>query len=296
MIAFYVVAYVKFDAQISELPWIVFANHLFERMHLEFRLGTLENMGTEILSLSVFLMYITVGWHYSKQVFGCIMVYGHYDKYPMSRVQRAWIKASLFSVAFFNFFYLSIYAPEYNNNPLGKSYFFNIPLVPLGLPKILIPLSAAAMVITAVGVIYGVFYLNHKRAGKKPSWNLVIPWIAFFVWWAPFFRQTEYYLSAIPFFHSLQYLPFAYRLEAPKIKIGKWFNLNRSLRLGLLLLVGFSAFELVPSMLDHTFQTEWYLKTWFFMIAFAVFINVHHFFIDSVVWKFNQVEIRNSLL
>jgi hypothetical protein len=64
----------------------------------------------------------------------------------------------------------------------------------------------------------------------------------------------------------------------------------------MLLLVGFSAFELVPSLLDRAFQTEWYLKTWFFMIAFAVFINVHHFFIDSVVWKFNQDEVRNSLL
>ena len=68
------------------------------------------------------------------------------------------------------------------------------------------------------------------------------------------------------------------------------------MRLALLLLIGFCAFELVPNLLDNAFQTEWYLKTWFFMIAFAVFINVHHFFIDSVVWKFNQAEIRKSLL
>ena len=81
-----------------------------------------------------------------------------------------------------------------------------------------------------------------------------------------------------------------------KLKRNQWFNLNRSLRLGLLLFVGFCAFELIPSSLDRALETTWYLKTWFFMIAFAVFINVHHFFIDSVVWKFNQTEIRDSLL
>jgi len=296
MIAFYVLAYLKFDTQISELPWIISANHLFERAGLEFRLGTLANLGTEILSLSVFLMNITVGWHYSKQVFGCVMVYAHYDKYVMTSVQRALIKASLFSVAFFNFFYLAIYAPEYNSNSLAKTYFFNIPLIPLGLPKFLIPLSAVMSVLLAVSVLYRVFWANYRTNGVKPSWNLVVPWVAFYVWWIPFFRQTEYYFAAIPFFHSLQYLPFAYRMEALKIKPGRWFDLNRTLRLALLLFVGFCAFELVPSVLDGAFETTWYLKTWFFMIAFAVFINVHHFFIDSVVWKFNQSEVRNGLL
>ena len=35
------------------------------------------------------VMIFTIGWHYTKQVFGCMMVYAHYDGYPLSRVQRS---------------------------------------------------------------------------------------------------------------------------------------------------------------------------------------------------------------
>ena len=82
MIAFYALAYVKFDSQISELGWIIALNHFFEGLGLEFRLGTLANLGTEILSLSVLVMYMTVGWHYSKQVFGCA------DKAPLPKLRQ----------------------------------------------------------------------------------------------------------------------------------------------------------------------------------------------------------------
>jgi hypothetical protein len=296
LIAFFTLAYLKFDSQISELPWVIASNNLFDKLGLGFRLGTLANLGTEILSLSVLLMNLTVGWHYSKQVFGCIMVYGRYDHYSFSKLQRWIIKASLFSVAFLNFFSLSIYAPGFESDPLAKSYFFNIPMIPLGLPKILIPATAATVVLLAIATIGGVFYVNYRRHGKLPSANLVVPWIAFHIWWLPFFRQNEYYFATIPFFHSLQYLPFAYRREAKGLQNAKWPEIRTSLFLSVLLFVGFCAFELVPSHLDRAFETTWYLHTWFFMIAFAVFINVHHFFIDSVVWKFDQKDVQESLL
>jgi hypothetical protein len=296
LIAMYAIAYINYNAQISETPLVIAANHLFEKMGWAFRLGTLNNLGTEILSLSVLLMYMTVGWHYSKQVFGCIMVYARYDQYPISRFQRALLKLNLFGIAFLNFFYISIYAPEYHSASLAQNFFFNIPLISLGLPKFLIPLSAVWVGVSAVATIALIFYSNFKLHKRRPSLNLIVPWIAFHIWWIPLLRLPEYYFLAVPFFHSLQYLPFAYRLESPKIKNGKFRELNLSLRLAALLFIGFCAFELVPSLLDKGLETTWFLKTWFFMIAFAVFINVHHFFIDSVVWKFDQSDIKGNLL
>jgi len=297
LIALYALAYFKFDSEISEASWVLTSNHLFDKVGIGFRFGTLSNLGTETLSLSVLLMNLTVGWHYSKQVFGCMMVYSKYDLYPISKIQRHIIKASLFSVAFFNFFYLAIYAPEYNSNSLARGYFFNIPMISLGLPKFLIPLSAVMSAVFAVATIYFVFYKNYRTHGRPTSLNLLIPWMAFHIWWIPLFRQNEYYFLAVPFFHSLQYLPFAYRRVIGNVKQNtKRNDVTRALKLGSLLLIGFSAFEWIPSQLDKTLDTSWYLKTWFFMIAFAVFINVHHFFIDSVVWKLDQKEVRNTLL
>ncbi len=66
--------------------------------------------------------------------------------------------------------------------------------------------------------------------------------------------------------------------------------------MALLLVVGFLAFELGPNILDNGPETPWELKAWFFLFAFVVFLNVHHFFIDSVVWKFKQSEVRDNLL
>jgi hypothetical protein len=292
LIAIYALAYFNFEADMSSWNSVVTVNGIFKTLGLGFRLGTLANFGTEVLSLSVLLMNLTVGWHYSKQVFGCTMVYARYDEYPFSNLQRTILKSSLFSIAFFNFFYMAIYAPEYNSNAIAKSYFFNIPLIPLGLPSFLIPLSAAAVLISGLATIYFVFFRNYRMTGLKPSLGLLVPWVAFHVWWIPLLSQSEYYLLAIPFFHSLQYLPFAYRRATAGAKATNY----RPIKLALLLLIGFSAFELIPSLLDKGLETSWYLKTWFFMIAFAVFINVHHFFIDSVVWKISDPKVGGTLI
>lgn len=296
LISYYTYCYLNFNADASQLPWVISLNSGLSRIGAGFRFGHFSNLGTEMLSFSILLMNLTVGWHYSKQVFGCMIVYSHYDGYPLSKVQRFCLKASLFSIAFFNFFYLSHTAEKSALDPIGKAYFFNIPLVSLGLPQGTVPISAAFVVLFFFGSIYFTFYKNWKNHGVLPSQNLLIPWIAFHVWWIPLFRQTEFYFSAIPFFHSLQYLPFAYRMECKSIPKTRWYELIFSLRLALLIFIGFCAFELVPTWLDHGFETSWYLKTWFFMVAFVVFINVHHFFIDSVGWKMNQSKVKEGLL
>ncbi len=296
LIALYAVAYFDFYAHIGDWRSVVLANRVFSALHLSFRLGTLPNLGTELQSLSVWIMYLTVGWHYSKQVFGCLMVYANYDGYPLSPGQRRLIKAALFSVAFFNFFYLSVYANQGSNDPLIQAYFFNVPLVALGLPDALIPITGVLVAVLTGLAIWRVGIRNWRTHGKRPSVNFLVTAIAYYIWWIPIVRQPEFYFMVVPFFHSLQYLPFAFRMEIPQVKRNRWFETNVSLRVALLIFAGFAAFELVPALLDSGLSTAWFQDGPFFMIAFLVFINVHHFFIDSVVWKFDQPEVRRNLL
>ena len=100
----------------------------------------------------------------------------------------------------------------------------------------------------------------------------------------------------VPFFHSLQYLPFAFRLENQKVEKNRWYNLQISTRILTLLFAGILAFELIPSVLDKKLETDIYQSAWFFSTAFAVFINIHHFFIDSVVWRLKDEEVKKGLL
>ena len=62
-----------------------------------------------------------------------------------------------------------------------------------------------------------------------------------------------------------------------------------------LMLAGFLAFEYVPKILDTAFYTSLKLRVVFFMVAIPVFINIHHFFIDSAVWRLSDEHVRKKL-
>lgn len=58
---------------------------------------------------------------------------------------------------------------------------------------------------------------------------------------------------------------------------------------------GFIAFDYTPNSFDDmqdAFNTP---HASFFMIAILIFINVHHYFIDNVLWRFKNKEVRDLL-
>ena len=62
-------------------------------------------LGDLLFAIAFNVMLFTVGWHYTKQVFGCMMVYAYFDKYPMSLRQRTITKYALLSIWWLNFAY-----------------------------------------------------------------------------------------------------------------------------------------------------------------------------------------------
>lgn len=291
LILFYLISYFYFNEEISAHPIVLFLNSLLLKTGLTYQIGNHINLGTEVLAFTVRIMYVTVGWHYSKQIFGCMMVYGKYCTYEFSNKQRSLIKLSLFSIAFYNFFYMST---PLSSEPF-TSYFFNIPIASLGFSNIFINIFQYSVITLSLLVVYFVFYKNYQATKKLPPLNVLIPYIAFHIWWFPIIRQNEFYFLTIPFFHSLQYLPFAYRLEVKRgLKTNK-DNVVISFKIIMLIVVGILAFETVPHFLDMELNSYGSFSSWFFMISFAVFLNVHHFFIDSVIWKFNHQDVRDKI-
>lgn len=293
LIFFYIISYIYFNESIVNHSAIVYINSLLLKTGLVFQIGEQASLGLEILAFSVRIMYITVGWHYAKQIFGCMMVYGNYSSYSFSARQRQLIKISLFSIAFFNFFFVSIPAPDATTT---TGYFFNIPLNAIGFSALFITFFKYAVLMTSALVVYFVFYKNYQKTKKLPPLNVLVGYVAFHIWWFPPIRQNEFYFLTIPFFHSLQYLPFAYRLEVARGEKSNKENFFISLKMIALVVAGILAFETIPHYLDTEFNSINHFNTWFFMITFAVFINVHHFFIDSVIWKFNHKDIRDKIL
>lgn len=295
-IAAYAAAYFFYDTDFSDSKAIAFLNRFFEFIGLGFRLGPSNPLGLEIMGLSIWLMYLTVGWHYSKQVYGCMMVQAFYRGYALNHLQKLLLKWSIFSVGIFQFVSMTrAMDAASHDGRIQDMRFQNFSFSMLGLPDWLLSLSSWLMATLSIATVLMMFW-HYKKTKQRPSVVFLIPWIAFYTWWVPIAELPEFYLLMVPFFHSLQYLPSAIRVQNHKLTESRWYNAQVSLRTIVLVLIGFAAFELIPSILDKELSTDVSPAAWFFAAAFPIFINIHHFFIDSVVWKFHDADVQKGLL
>jgi hypothetical protein len=195
---------------VPEIPGLATLSQWFALIGVRYEAGSQLNLGLEVLSLSAWIMYVSVGWHYSKQVFGATLVYAHYDRYVITKWQRESLRYTLFAVAFYNFCFFT--ADGAGLGDQGPSL-LNFRMSALRLPEFMFPVSRILFWIALTVTVVGVFGFNYWRRKQLPTMLMLTPFVAFLVWWIPMVRQLEFYIFIIPFFHSLQYLPFAWRVE-----------------------------------------------------------------------------------
>ena len=259
---------------------------------LDTRLNPAAPIGKQLLGFLANLMFFTVGWHYSKQVFGCMMLSARYDEYPIDRVQRAALKAGVFSI------WWASYAS--GNATGGYRVLFGIPYLGLGLPAWTYWLAMAFFVASSVAIGVLVLYRNHAETGRRPSPTFLVPYLAFGAWWIPIpaLVSQPFFLHLVPFFHGLQYLTVVYRVESTR---------NRELHPGkagiyatataiALVATGFLCFELIPTSADAALGLQTRYGASIFFVVAMLFINIHHYFIDSVIWRFKDPKVRRYLL
>lgn len=236
-----------------------------------------------MLGAAVNFMYFTVGWHYTKQAFGCTMVYASYERYPLNSVQRESIRWSLLSIWWYSFVY---------NGLQGEGTFWGLRYRTWILPPGSLTLTGWLFTALTVWTAYVVLWRNWK-VGARPSPTLLAPYLAMLVWFTPGLRQTDYFLYMVPFFHSLQYLAFVYRVERSTAGESAW---QLGLVASALLVSGWLSFEVVPGNLDESFDNMRTFGFSFFLIAANLFINIHHYFLDNVLWRVREDErVRAAL-
>ncbi len=230
-------------------------NLLLEPLGIYIVLGAFDTLGGELLHHLLTLMYLTVGWHYAKQSFGCFMVYSKFDGYALDKTERLLIKASLLSVWGYIFF---------SSNTQIQSYeFLTATYLSHTFPDELRVLFQWATPSLYLFITYFVFYRHWKERAQLPPAPAVAAWAAMFVWWMPFGTSLTF-LLAVPFFHALQYLPFYKKIiDAQHDDPGEG---TRSFRFHFILLVlaGFVAFNVMPETfdlmrdsVDRTAMTYW---------------------------------------
>ena len=286
--AIFVVAFVEYAVPVARLPLLEHAGRVMDGWGTNARVLSGPRLG-DVLFTGVFdVMVLTVGWHYTKQVFGCMMVYAYFDKYPMSSRQRTITKYALLSIWWLNF--------AYGNQSGSQNNFSQFKYYSFDLPDILVPIASFICAAGIVLVAYEVFWKNHVEKGRWPAINMVVPFVSLYVWWLPITRQFEFYFLLTPLFHSLQYLAFVYKMEDTRLRGLSHPEIRGTILTVGIVLAGWAAFEFVPNEVDTALGTFNAWQMFFFFTAAMLFINIHHYFIDNVLWKFRDPAVQKYLL
>ncbi|MEC4747464.1 hypothetical protein [Methylomicrobium sp. Wu6] len=281
-----IVGYMNFDKEIAGSAWERFVHHIQAE---GFSVGVLypsPYWRDFVLGLLINLMFFTVGWHYTKQTFGCMMVYAHYDHYTLTKYQRLIIRYALLSVWWLSFIG--------GNISQTSAQFWGFHYMTLDLPDWLWPLSKI-LVLVGLAAIGVVLYQVYQQSGKKPSPQFLVAGVALYVWWLPWTRQADFYGYWVPFFHSLQYLAFVHTLENNRLKHQANQGIAATAIVLGLLAGGWLIFEYFPHSLDMANTQATHGIAYCFLTT-TLFINIHHYFIDHVLWRMSDPHIRRWLI
>lgn len=78
-------------------------NHILDPIGIKIPIGMFPKIGQDITGILINFMFFTVGWHYTKQAFGCTMVYSKLQNYRYENWQRILLRYSLLSIWLLNF-------------------------------------------------------------------------------------------------------------------------------------------------------------------------------------------------
>ena len=251
---------------------------------------------TSILTGLGTLMFLSVGWHYVKQVYGCVRVCASFDGYTMDNRQMNIIRYGLFPMWLRSLMSVN----EQAGSLAGLGYGWG------GGPGWMIVLTNIAVAVGGLAIV-AMFVQNWMQSGQAPSLRMVVPIVAIYVWWVPAVR-FDFPLPLVPFFHSLQYIPFIAKVERSKAQdalaartatgVASPASVRARLTLvatGLFMTGGLVMYGL-PVTVDALVGTREATGLYVMLIAVTLVINVHHYFIDHVIWRLRDDAYTRDLL
>jgi hypothetical protein len=255
-----------------------------------------ENL--HVLAFLVQGMFLTVGWHYVKQIYGVSLVASAIQKRYFGKWEKNFILLNLYAVWAMNFVAANL---AISKNELDGIYYFT-----LGLPEWALTVAYVATGVTFL-IAVGIMVRKYIETGVRPANASLVGFASIYFWYLPTMGHPLFFFL-IPFFHSLQYMLFIITLkknqasaEADKeysgIKQRKVFMKKFWGFMVLSAILGALAFELVPHALDKNMPITVAFNNpilWFF--AFNLFINLHHYFIDNVIWRGNNELVKQHIV
>jgi len=231
----------------------------------------------------LFSMFFLVGWHYVKQAYGCFVVYGRSQGLKLAVAEQKIIKSCLYTLWAASF--AKMFFSGEHKEWWGVKY--SVVQLPFVFEYLI---NGVAFI--GLFVLVALFVRRRLVEGKLPGIVVFTPLATAYLWLFPPLANSVYFYM-IPFFHSVQYLLFSGTftknwVAAKEKSVGggllKWW--------GGAFILGALAFSLLPGKLDAMNLHDGEITPVLFFVAFNLFINIHHYFIDSVMWRSDNPEVR----
>lgn len=242
------------------------------------------------LGLAANLMFLLVGWHYVKQGYGMAMLDATLKRAFFKEEEKTPLLRNAYAV-----WLLAWLLVNYLAKDRAPSY-YGIPYVALPVPAWVLALSAAGAATTTVQCLTMLRRMHDQ--GRSLAWNGLVAYsVSLYAW---LLMRDPIVVLWIPLFHSLQYIAVVWRFQANRFKAIPFRRVDYRYRLltffALSLTLGYYMFWHVPAWLDANvaYDKQVFGSSLFFFLLW-VFINVHHYLLDTVMWRKGNPEVKRHL-
>ncbi len=261
--------------------------------------GDVRNLG-----LGANLMTLLVGWHYVKQGYGMLMVDAALKRQYFDETEKKVLLVNAYAVWALSWLATNAY--------LSERSLWHIHYYMFHVPETVVALAFCVAVATSAATVMMLIKKWRANGASLPI-NGVVAYIASLYLWALLMRLNVLALLIVPALHSLQYLVVVARyqinrergrsdvVEQPSAAIlNRLFGGSLRLRLaGFVALggmLGYLGFWGVPEILQAVVPYEEAVfgpSVFLFMVW--IFINVHHYLLDNVMWRSQNPDVRKYL-
>lgn len=243
-----------------------------------------------VLGLMVNAMFFLVGWHYVKQGYGMAMVDAVLKRASFSDGEKRALLRNAYAVWLLSWILL--------NRMLGgvAADYWGVQYVFVAIPAPLAWVAGAAALGCGLDVAWRL--LRRWRRGDAIAWNGLLAYAASgYVW---LLVRDPVLALWVPLFHSLQYLAVVWRHERNRCRVLHPHDALPELRLAGFyafgLALGYLGFWLLPKLLNaHVPYDRAVFGNGLFFFLFWIFINVHHYLLDTVMWRRGNPDVQRFL-
>jgi len=251
-----------------------------------------------LLGVLIQAMFLLVGWHYVKQGFGVLSVLSARRGVRFSALERRALLAHCF--AGWAYAWASPAAVASEAEEKGVIYWQLAH--PAGLERVTLGVFAASTLVLAA-VLVRKWRSEQRLPPLVPLTGLLVSiWV-----WSVYSGADPLLVYVIPALHSLQYLYFVWLLARNRAKAAEappFFGPASARRVAFLAVsavaLGWLLFHGAPEVLDgarlrgHRVDHEPLgdLGATPYFAAFFAFVNIHHYFMDHVIWRRENPDTR----